>query len=497
MIYKIKALYDAGNGLSIHQIAEQLKLSRNTVRKYLRMKADEIPVYLHSAQREKVLDEHREYMRHLLEMYPELSSGKMLRKLKTHGLEVEISQRSVRRYMASLVKELPSIPGRRYEPVLDMVPGVQCQVDGGELRDVMIAGQSTTVYFLVFVLSYSRMMYVTVSLRPLNTDLFITMHDQAFRFFDGVVEECVYDQTKLVVIKEEFRELWLNQRFHQYANIAGFKVRVCEGYDPESKGKVEAGVKYVKKDFFYGDSFGQVEELRQRMVNWIKTVANVRVHGTTREVPWDVYDLRERPRMKPYLSPKCLQQVCLGETRQVDKTSLISWKSNKYSVPGQYQSSSVFVRQEEGWLLIHAPDSNQPIARHRISACKGEVLKNLNHYRSRQDQIIQYEQTPRSLLGDELALSLCQIIRQTTPEMYKDQLLGLKHVIGQYSSVSLLRPWLKDLAQRPELRVSYIRDYLAAAMNNPWSLSLEDHLFSRELKLYHGLDQKTLSKEDV
>jgi len=68
-------------------------------------------------------------------------------------------------------------------------------------------------------------------------------------------QECIYDQTKLVVIHEIFRELELNQRFHQYATTAGFHIRVCEGYDPESKGKVESGVKYVKQNGLYGETF--------------------------------------------------------------------------------------------------------------------------------------------------------------------------------------------------------------------------------------------------
>ena len=130
-----------------------------------------------------------------------------------------------------------------------MIPGEQCQVDGGELRGVMIGGVETTVYFMVFVLSYSRLMHVSVSARPIDTDTLIRQHDAAFRYFGGMPQECVYDQTKLVVISETFRELKLNQRFHQYATAAGFHIRACEGYDPESKGKVEAGVKYVKHRF--------------------------------------------------------------------------------------------------------------------------------------------------------------------------------------------------------------------------------------------------------
>ena len=84
----------------------------------------------------------------------------------------------------------------------------------------------------------------------------------------------MYDQTKLVVIHEEFREVRYNEAFYNYATSACYDLRVCEGYDPESKGKVESGVKYVKEDFFYGEEFTSPSDLNQRLSSWIDDVAN-------------------------------------------------------------------------------------------------------------------------------------------------------------------------------------------------------------------------------
>lgn len=205
---------------------------------------------LSESDRTKKLDEYRSYIIHLLQTYPGLSAVKVLRKLKAKIEPLNVSDRSVRRYIQALKAEISFKQVRYYEPVIDMLPGVQCQVDGGELRKVLIGGVESTVYFMVFVLSYSRLMYVSVSAQPIDTQILIYQHDAAFRYFGGMPQECVYDQTKLVVIHEIFRELELNQRFHHYATAAGFDIRACEGYDPESKGKVEAGVKYVNKTGF-------------------------------------------------------------------------------------------------------------------------------------------------------------------------------------------------------------------------------------------------------
>ncbi|MGZ8908350.1 MAG: IS21 family transposase, partial [Methylobacter sp.] len=353
MIHKIKSLYDSGNGLTERKIAKELGISRNTVSKYLKTPEPVISEQLSETDRTKKLDEYRNYIIHLLQTYPGLSAVKVLRKLKAKVDQLDVSDRSVRRYIQALKDEISFKQLRYYEPVIDMMPGVQCQVDGGELRGVMIAGKETTVYFMVFVLSYSRLMHVSVSSQPIDTQTLIYQHDAAFRYFGGRPQECVYDQTKLVVIHEIFRELELNQRFHQYATAAGFHIRACEGYDPESKGKVEAGVKYVKQNGFYGEEFNDWQALENYLKDWLDTIANQRLHGSTQQQPQVHYDREEKVKMQPYLTPSCLpRKAVASETRQVDKTSLISWQSNKYSVPMAYQSAKVGVAVHAGQLLI-------------------------------------------------------------------------------------------------------------------------------------------------
>ena len=278
MIHKIKALYNEGAGMSIRGIARRLGVSRNTVRKYLAMSEEEIQARQSNRERSKILDPHRDYIRHLMKSFPGLSAVKIHRKLKEKHPDLPVSIRTVRRYVAGLKHTSTLKQERYYEPVLDMVPGVQCQVDPGELRGVLVAGRPTTVYFVVFVLSYSRLMYVGLSPRPIDTGTFIRMHDAAFRYFGGRPEECVYDQTRLVVIGERYRELTLNEQFHGYATAAGFRIRACEGYDPESKGKVEAGVRYVKGNALAGEQFNSWSDLEAYMAEWLQR-QGARHHG--------------------------------------------------------------------------------------------------------------------------------------------------------------------------------------------------------------------------
>lgn len=465
MIHKIKALFDEGNGCSIKQISRELSISRNCVRKYLRISEEDIKKVTENRVRTKTLDTYRDYIVHLLQKYPKLTSRKIMRKLKARGLADSVSGRSFRRYVKALKDTIAVKQPRYYEPVIDMVPGAQIQVDLGEIRDVVIGGIPKTVYFIVFVLSYSRKMYAAVSDRPVNTNAFIRLHDEAFSFFNGVVDECVYDQTKLVAIKEEFREVWFNEEFYRYATLAGFDIRVCEGYDPESKGKVEAGVKYVKNDFFYADEFSSFGNLKHSLFLWITTVANVRIHGATRKIPEECYESEEKDKMKPYLRPHFLSES-YGEKRLVDKTSLISHRSNKYSVPMKYQSSTVFVKVEGTKLVIRDAEVFQLIAEHDIHQEKGKIIKNTNHYRDYEKHISDREDEVCELIGEELAGRLCNIIKRTSPKIYKDQLVGFLQVLKNHLGREDIVAPLNALSERPRLTVSFIRDYLTAYCAN-------------------------------
>ena len=462
MIHKVKAMYDEGRGSSQREIAARLKISRNTVRKYVEMSAEEIAAYREGLRRRKRLDLHRGTIIHWLQTYPRLSAVKVLRKLREAHGEVEVSARTMRRYIEQLRGEVVLKAPRYYEPVLDLVPDEQCQVDGGELRGVAIGGVETTVYLMVFVLSYSRLMYVAASTRPIDTAELIRMHDAAFRYFGGCPRECVYDQTKLVVIEEHFRELILNERFARYGATVGFRIHACEGYDPESKGKVEAGVKYVKGDGLYGEVFADVAALHAHLRRWLDDIANVRVHGVTGEVPAERYARLEKAAMRAYLVPAGLEELC-GEavlTRLADKTGLIAYKANKYSVPLAYQRGRVGVCEVDGELLITDLSSGEVIARHVLSCAKGEVVKNTNHYRDREQQIAELEADLAEVLGTGSAARLCAQLRAAEPRHYKDQLRGARRLLGAHGDIAVAV--VEYLAAKACLSATQLRDHLEA-----------------------------------
>lgn len=304
-------------------------------------------------------------------------------------------------------------------------------------------------------------MYVGVSFQPLNTETFIQLHDEAFRYFGGVTEECVYDQTKLVVIDEQYRELTLNQRFHQYATSAGYRIHACEGYDPESKGKVEAGVKYVKQDALYGERFADEAAVRAHLRDWLETVANARTHGTTGRTPREHFDTDEQAQLHPYLVPdSVLHQHPATDTRRADKTGLISWKANKYSVPMPWQQAQVGVQEQADALCLHDLETGDEIARHTLCREKGRIIKNNNHYRDPAQRIADLETAIGGLLPAGQATALCQLLKTTSPRIYKDQLVGARDLLKAHAPVDPDR--LQELLQHPRLTARQLRQHLEA-----------------------------------
>jgi len=461
VIHKIKGLYDQSRGLSVRAISRELGISRNTVRKYLQLDEVQISAAIADPSRTKLLDQHRDYLINQLGQFPALSAVKLARRLRERTTDLAVSDRSIRRYVQALKQQVASGQLRYYEPVVESVPGVQCQVDPGELRGVMIGGLERVVHFVVFVLSCSRLMYVGLDFRPLDTERFIQMHDEAFRYFGGVTEECIYDQTKMVVINEQYRELTLNQRFHQYATTVGYRIHACEGYDPESKGKVESGVKYVKRDCFYGEQFQDENAVREHLHDWLETVANARLHGTTGHHPRAHFETLERAQLKPYLVPQSLLHVAQAiETRKVDKTGLISWQANKYSVPMAWQQARVGVSAQDDQLLIHDLESGELIATHDLCKAKGRMVKNNNHYRDHAQRIANLEHGIDSILPDGLGATLCQLLKRTSPCIYKDQLVAARDLLMAHAPVDTTL--LGELCERSELTATGLKRYLEA-----------------------------------
>ena len=325
MYHKIKSM---SGDFSLRVIAKKTKLSVNTVRKYKNLSLVEASNYLGNQKRQSQFDIAVSYIKDLYVHYPFISVVKLHFNLKKQFPELTASVSALEKYLKAHDIR-PERKVRIYAPVIDNVDSGQVQVDMGEDHANIRGLGYRKVYFIVFVYSFSRKMFVSFQLKPYNTEDFIQAHLDSFMFFETIPKECVYDQTKLVAIEEKHREILFNKRFSQFALKYDFLPRVCEGYDPESKGKVERAIQYVKKNFIYGTTFSSFIGLQDECRVWLDEVANERIHGTTKFAPNDLFE-EERVYLYPYYFTQDE-----SNHRKVDKTGLIKFNQSFFPDPTQ------------------------------------------------------------------------------------------------------------------------------------------------------------------
>ena len=174
------------------------------------------------------------------------------------------------------------------------------------------------------------------------------------------------------------------------------------------------------------------------MANWLDTVANQRVHATTGKIPQAYYDELEREQMKPYLSPVSVHLNGQMLTRKADKTGLILFKANKYSVPMVYQRGNVGVDTIGNQLHLFDLETGEEAAVHILTTGKGKVITNTHHYRDPALRIDKLEQVLQSLIGTDTAEVLCNLLKTSSPRIYRDQLAGVNHLIKTHQPIEQL-----------------------------------------------------------
>ncbi len=192
--------------------------------------------------------------------------------------------------------------GWRERPVTvrvdDPPPADEAQIDFGEMGFVTDdEGRRRKLWVLVVTLSMSRYMFVWPTFVQTCSAL-IDGLEAAWRFFAGVVKRIVPDNMSSAVVHAHATEPVLNRAFLEYAQWRGFFVDPARVRRPQDKPRVENQVAYVRERWFAGETFrADLDELRASAGRWCHDVAGARVHGTTRRVPREVYELEERPHM--------------------------------------------------------------------------------------------------------------------------------------------------------------------------------------------------------
>ncbi len=367
----IRDLYSQGFGIG--EISKQTGFDRKTVRKYLQLKT--LPEPQKRPGRKSKLDLFKPYILEKLKEGP-YTAARLYREIKEMGFDG--GKTIVKDFVQKVRPEQGISAVLRYETK----PGVQSQVDWAEMGTVEVDGKVKKLFCFNMILGYSRMRYVEFTL-SIDTSTLIQCHLNAFEDFGGFTQEILYDNMKQVVIKRALKSSdseW-NSQFEDFFKCFGFIPRLCRPYRPQTKGKIENTVGYVKRDFFLGTRFTSLEDLNAQVHKWLERV-NSTVHGTTYQIPLDRFkeeNLNPRGQVPPY-------KVVHKETRKVSRDCYISFLGNKYSVPYRFAGRTAELQIFEGKLEVYV--DYEKVCEHEILPGNCRVSRKKEHFQGLLSEIL-------------------------------------------------------------------------------------------------------------
>jgi len=350
-------------GEGAKRIARELGIDRKTVKRWLRLGSWQPRRGRH---RPRPIDP---YLGFLEQRGPEVGWNGVVLLRELAGLGFTGSYQQVQRFLK------PYRAKRKWSELatvrFETAPGEQAQVDYGQLQ-VFIGEQPRTVHLFVFTLGYSRRLFT----RAYHNERLATLldgHERALRHFGGVTLTCLYDNPRTLVLgRSEHQVLW-HPWFEDFARYYGFTARACQPYRARTKGKVESGVKYVKRNALAGRRFASWDELNEWLERWSAEVADLRVHETTHERPIDRFaheqltPLGSRP---PYRYERV-------RMRRVANDALVAVAAARYSVPVEYVGLMVSVQESAAHFEFFHQD--KLVARHP-KAARHSVVMEPAHY---------------------------------------------------------------------------------------------------------------------
>ena len=354
------------NGYSIRRMARELGISRNTVRKALGMVSS--PKYERGPMPSK-LDPFKDYLKKRIEEH-DLSAARLLQEIIPMGYSGKIT--ILQEYLRTIREDQTDAVERFETP-----PGLQAQCDWSVCGSVETDDGVKKLYLFVIVLSYSRAMYVEFTTSS-DVLTLIKCHLHAFEYFGGYPREMLYDNMKQVVLLRglvDGERKW-NPKFLDFAGYYGFTPRLCHPYRPQTKGKVERAIGYIKSSFLVGREFKSLSELNQEARLWLELTANARMHGTTGEIPsarLGYENLISFDVLPRYNTP-------IMRLTRISRDACIYYLTNIYSVPMNYARRPAILKiTEDGKISVIC--EGEVVARHALVTGKRRQVINPDHRR--------------------------------------------------------------------------------------------------------------------
>ena len=442
MWYKVNELNS--KGLNKSQISRELGLDRSTVRKYLRMNEADFFQWIDKIRcLPSKLQDYYQFIKNLLNDHPYLSASQVEDRLKENyeGLPI-VHSKTVYNFVQKIrqkenIKKTGDHQPRVYEKLPELAYGHQAQADFGQYYMQTKDNGRKKVHFMVMVLCRSRYKFVYFQDKPFTSETTVLAHEKGLQYFQGQPREIVYDQDRVLIVDENLGDILLTKEFSAYCNQMDFKPVFCRKADPESKGKVENVVGFVKKNFLRGRIYINIDALNASALGWLERTGNGKEHAGIKKIPSQEWII-EQPYLKP-LKPGIVIKEEL-KRHKVRKDNTISYKSNFYTLPlGTYANADTWVLLKEKEDIIYlSTTNNELLTTHPLSTEKGATIRNTDHLRDKSESISILKQSTLKLLPDtEKSKAFIDQLHKEKARYLRDNLLLIEKKAKEMSQESL------------------------------------------------------------
>lgn len=356
-----------GEHCSPAQVAQAMGLNLKTVQVWASR-----PTYVARQQppRPSQLDPHKADILRLLHQHP-YSARQILHQLRERGYEGGYS------ILTDFIRQVrPPRPSAYL--TLHFEPGECAQIDWGYAGTLRVGTTRRRLSFLVMVLGFSRRMYLEFTLTE-TMEQFFAGQQNAFTQWGGAPKKWIVDNLKSAVLSHPAGQPAVyNPHYLDFAAHYGGELRACNVRAAHEKGRVENGVGYVKKSFLNGmELSGSLAGINAAAQRWLDEVANVRIHGETRQKPMDLF-AQEKPALRAL--PAALYDVGRTQAAHATRRFRIHFDGNRYSVPSEYAGARLSVRAYPDRLLVY--HQQKLIAEHVRHYERGADVENPDHARA-------------------------------------------------------------------------------------------------------------------
>ncbi|TDR38676.1 transposase [Tahibacter aquaticus] len=286
---------------------------------------------------------------------------------RNHGYTGSYS--AVRRFVQHMAAQRPLVTTMR----LTFLPAEAAQVDfgaGPTIVDVH-TGEVMKTWIFVMTLAFSRHQYAEV-VRDQTVATWLACHRRAFEHFGGVPERIIIDNPKCAITRASVTDPVVQRAYAQCAEGYGFRISACPPADPQKKGIVESGVKYIKRSFVPLRTFRDVPDANRQLLEWVFSDAGTRCHGTTREQPLRVFAQTEQALLKPL--PDVPPELAVWAQVSVHRDAHVQFEKVLYSVPFRLMGQRLWLKAtaslvtcyREHELVATHPRHSRPGARSTV-----------------------------------------------------------------------------------------------------------------------------------